>query len=98
QASADNIYDRIKKGVSFIENKQDIKGGWEDLYNSAGTSDIWATAFVLLNVQGIPVFPKTSISNAINFLISNPFGKGWGYTTQAPLADTDSTTCVLYSL
>ncbi len=88
----------MQKATAFIEGQQNEEGSWEDFYNNAGTSDVWTTAYVVMNLLTTGMLSADAVDKAFSFLDKSRLLEGWGYSTQAPLADTDSTTCVLAAL
>jgi hypothetical protein len=86
---------RLQSAMTFLQSQQNEEGSWEDFYNNAGTSNVWTTAYVLMNLLTTNFLTTEVVNKAFVFLQNSQLPEGWGYSTQAPLADTDSTTCAL---
>ncbi|TAH08623.1 MAG: hypothetical protein EAZ13_02795 [Sphingobacteriia bacterium] len=84
----------LKKGLSFIFNRRNANGSWTDYLTSAGSSDVWATGFIVTMIKDL--LDKDSLDRAIDFLhkSASPY---WGYR-EGYINDIDSINFALLSI
>ncbi len=88
----------IDKAIKYIEKKQNVDGSWNEILNSSGVSDTWATGFILSFIsqnQIVQRFNKNTIQKAVNFL--SELNGNWGYN-KSWINDCDSTSFSLLAL
>jgi len=94
----DSALSTINKAIKYIEKKQNIDGSWNEILNSSGVSDTWATGFVLSFIsqnQVVQEFNKNTIHKSVNFL--SKLNGNWGYN-KSWINDCDSTSFSLLAL
>lgn len=90
--------DTIIKAKQYIEKAQLADGSWNEIFNSSGVSDTWATAFILsfLKQKQLDIIiDNNTIDKAIVFL--SALDGLWGYNKYW-ISDCDSTIFSLLSL
>ncbi len=90
-----SVEKHIQQALDFIAEMQNDDGSWEEIYNNAGLSDSWATAFISSFLCGIPERSShCDLAKAIFFVQQHQCDKQWGYN-QAWIGDNDSSTFTL---
>lgn len=94
-----NSSNAYRKGIDYILDKQEGQGNWFDIFNNAGLSDLWSTAFILSNISSADAVDFSDNTNrALRYLIhSMNEDLGWGYNS-VWISDTDSTSFVLLAM
>jgi hypothetical protein len=91
------IDERKNLALQYLGSKLTTEGYWEEYINSAGVSNIWATAFIYSFVASIPHIQKyIQIDKVKNFLLTKSLN-GFSYNDIAP-RDGDSTNFGLLAL
>ncbi|MCX8491071.1 MAG: hypothetical protein ORN54_08385 [Cyclobacteriaceae bacterium] len=95
QAPAKNLTDSVFGATDFILKTQNANGSFNEYFNEAGMSDVWATSFIISylgqkNVRLGEVFENTK-NKAVNFLINSSNNGLWGYNKEW-IPDSDSST------
>lgn len=89
--SKQTLDNSIEVGLKFINERRNKNGSWDEYLTAAGSSDVWATGFVLFFTKGY--INKITQTNAKKFLIENakPY---WGYR-ESFVNDLDSSNFAL---
>lgn len=97
-AEPPSLAEGVENAVAFVVGEQEADGSWRDIYNNAGLSNVWATAYVAQHLGAVPhPAARAAVERAGRFLIDHRQNGLWGYNTDW-IADTDSTTCALLAL
>lgn len=90
------ISETIESAIKYLDSGQLPDGAWNDIFNDAGVSDIWATSYVTYLLDGI--IPKAKMDLAKKFIVKNQIPNSlWGYN-KAWIIDADSSSFALLSL
>lgn len=97
KAPSVNLKDGILKATDFILNMQNTDGSFNEYFNEAGMSDVWATSFIASylgqkNVEhGLSRAFKICMNKATDFIINSSNNSLWGYNKEW-IPDADSST------
>lgn len=92
-----DLKDSILKATEFILNMQNTDGSFNEYFNEAGMSDVWATSFIASylgqkNVgHGLSHAYKNCMNKATDFIINTSNNNLWGYNKEW-IPDADSST------
>lgn len=97
-ATPPGLAEGVENAVAFVVGEQEPDGSWREIYNNAGLSNVWATAYVAQHLGAVPhPAAREAVQRAGRFLLAHRQNGLWGYNTDW-IADTDSTTCALLAL
>lgn len=82
------------RALAYVTGQQNEDGSWQEIYNNAGLSNVWATGYIASHLGALA---PEAVAAAGRFLQTHRQPEGWGYNTDW-IADTDSTTCALLTL
>lgn len=91
-----SLNSRLQSSVDFILRAQNEDGSWNEFFNEAGTSDIWATAFIVFFLKrNALTYSSTSVAieKGVSFLRENLTQGKWAYNSDW-IPDADSGTFV----
>lgn len=94
EISSDALMTSINKALSFVLNRRNENGSWSEYLTSAGSSDVWATGFIITMITDL--LNAENLSESQDFL-SKSASPQWGYR-QGYVNDIDSTNFALLSL
>lgn len=93
-----DIVDSINKAYYFLYKRQQKDGSWLDMFNDAGSSDVWTTAFVISSLKNITNDKFNIINKGIDYLKLNRISTGlWGYNKNW-IYDADSSSFSILSI
>ncbi|NQX82312.1 MAG: hypothetical protein HRT66_10010 [Flavobacteriaceae bacterium] len=94
-----NLKDSIDRSIKYIIDSQDKQGSWNDIFNEAGVSNVWATSYIgyLLSESNVNISNKL-LKKASNYLIQNKNSDAlWGYNNMW-IDDADSSSFALLNI
>lgn len=88
----------LDKAVSYLQNSLKEEGNWFDIFNDAGVSDLWTTAYVTFNLFQTNLIEDDFLEKSFEFIHKNRLKDGlWGYNKEW-ISDADSSSFALLSL
>lgn len=96
-----NTVDSVKIALKYIIDNQEDNGSWNDYFNNAGMSDVWATGFIACFLAELKSGAKLNevLNRSKKFINEHKWSKTntWGYNSSW-IPDADSTSFALLAL
>lgn len=92
-----SINDILDNAINYLKTSQQEEGNWNDIFNDAGISDVWATSYVTYSLLRHKA-DYINLTKAKDFISKNRLPNNlWGYN-KFWINDADSSSFALLSL